>query len=129
MPQDRVTKTLAATAGAASAMITIAAATVDRQSPIDAVVLLVLLVALLLLCVPYWIAIVVSSRTQAGRTWGRIAVALYGFVDVATRAQVTWWPGSSTDGIAMLTLPIVVAPLVALAAVVVAAAWVRVSSD
>jgi hypothetical protein len=110
MIRDRPTLTIAGIASATSLALTVGAAA--RSQSLDGGAALVgLLVILALLLAPYSIAVLASGGSPARRRWLRTGVLLYGAADVLLRAQVVFFPGSSTDAIALLTIPIVVAPL------------------
>ena len=57
------------------------------------------------------------------------ASVLYGVIDVGMRFQVVFFPGSSTDAIALLTLPVVVAPSVFAVSALGAWLWMQWRSD
>jgi hypothetical protein len=66
---------------------------------------------ILFAAMPYIAAICLSEWSDFLRLWSQIAVTTYGTLDIYIRAEVTWFPQSSTAGIAMLTLPFIGAPV------------------
>ena len=122
MTHDRLTLRIAGIASVTSLGLTVGAAA-GSQSLDGGAAVVGLLVILALLLAPYSIAVLASGGSPARRRWLRTAVLLHGAADVLLRARVAFFPGSSTDGIALLTIPIVVAPLAFAVAALAAAVW------
>lgn len=122
MKRDNPTVVVAGVASTVSMLLTVGTALLSRT--LDGVAAMVgLSVMVLLLLAPYMVAAQLSRGSPARRNFSRTAVSIYGLLDVALRVRVVWFPGSSTDAIALLTIPIIVGPLAFLAAFPALGLW------
>ena len=89
----------------------------DSETAFDWFVVAVFLLAI----APYVVGVLLSASSEFARVWSRLAVSTYGILDVGVRAQAVWWPQGSTDGLALVMLPVTGAPATFGASAVVAA--------
>lgn len=127
MKRDRLTVRIAAIASTLSMALTVGTAVLSRTLDGGAA-LFGLLIVVLLLLTPYLVAVQVSRNSPGRRRWSRTAVNLYAVADVLLRGRVVFFPGSSTDGIALATIPIITGPLAFAGAALAVAVWPQISS-
>ena len=81
-------------------------------------------IVILLALLPYVITARMSRASALYvKRWAVSVTFVYGIIDLALRTQALWFPASSTDGVVMITLPLLVAP----AAFVLCALFAKVS--